>query len=250
MTRISYYVARMQADVIRRRDELLKAFELSRDTTDYWAFMDLVGSSNYRLTRGAKEGYVRGEEFYSLVYSAIDPYGEVEAFKELGDGVLLRCSNMRPLFEASILIVQTAKELAHVAGSETFPFAVRISIGYGPCKRLRERSAADYIGSPIDEAARLNGAAEPDGIVVSEGAFEPNKQVMDEFADFVDFSKVKQLSPEQSKHMIKPVRFRQVTIHREAFNTYEGGFAPWRIFAEPGSTSMGRKGLEPSTDGL
>jgi len=235
MTRLSYFVARVQADVIRRRDELLTAFDLSPETTSYWAFLDLVGSSNYRLSRGAKEGYVRGEEFYSLVYAAIDPYKEIKAFKELGDGALLESPNIRPLFEASTLIVQTAEALAHVAGSKDFPFAVRISIGFGPCKRLRERKTPDYIGSPIDEAARLNSAAAPNGIVLSEEAFRPNRQVMDEF-EFVTFGTVKQLSPEQSKNLAKPVLYREASIDPDAFNVCETGFAAWRRFAQAGST--------------
>ncbi|HET9197881.1 MAG TPA: hypothetical protein VFN92_06470 [Solirubrobacterales bacterium] len=237
MTPNSYYLLRIQADVISRRDELLQAFELSPDESNYWAFVDLVGSSNYRLTRGAQEGYVRGEEFYGLVYSAIGPYREIEAFKELGDGVLLSCKNLRPLFESCLLVVQTADNLAEVAGTKAFPFAVRVSISYGACKRLRMRELPDYIGSPIDEAARLNGAAKPNEILISHGAHQLNSQVLSDFADFATFGAVEQLSPQQSKNMVTPVRYRRALIDGDAFRRHEGGFAPWRSFAEPGPAS-------------
>jgi class 3 adenylate cyclase len=228
MTRIGYYVTRIQADVMHRRDDLLAAYEMSPDTSRYWAVLDLVSSSNYRLTRGAKEGYVRGEEFYALVYAAIAPYGEIQPLKELGDGVLLASSEIRPLFEACVLVGQVAVELADVSGSDAFPFAVRAAIGYGPCKRLRDRVSADYLGSPIDAVARLTGVATKNDLVISEDAFKPNRQTLEDYDDFAKFTELKQLSSEQSKNMVTPVQYRQVIIDRPALNRHEGGFAPWK----------------------
>lgn len=232
MTRISYYVTRIQADVIHRRDDLLSAYELSPDQSRYWAFVDLVGSSNYRLARGAKEGYVRAEEFYTLVYSTIAPYGDIQPLKELGDGILLASTEIRPMFESAVLSVQAASELTDTAG-DSFPFGVRIAIGYGPCKQLRNRLAADYIGSPIDIVARLSGAAQPNQILINDQAFGPNRQIFDDYSGFANFSEIKQLSPEQSKNMLHPVRYRSVGIDRNAVNSFEGQFSPWRELTEP-----------------
>lgn len=235
MTRAAYYITRIQAAVIHRRDDILAAYNLSPDDTRFWAFIDLAKSANYRLTKGAKEGYVRGEEFYTLVYSAIAPYAAIQPLKELGDGVLLSSSEVRPMFEACALIAQAAEELAEVAGSESFPFAVRIAIGYGPCKQLRDRLTSDFLGTPIDVVARLNGAASPGEILVTEDAYGPNRQVFDEYEGFVSFGRIEQLSAAESKSMVQPVSFRRASIDRAKMNAHEGNFVPWHELTESSS---------------
>jgi class 3 adenylate cyclase len=234
MTRAAYYVTRIQAEVIHRREDLLAAYELSPDTSRYWAFIDLARSSNFRLVKGAKEGYVRGEQFYTLVYAALAPYGEIERLKELGDGVLIAAIELRPLFEASALITQTASELGHIAGSETYPFAVRTSIGYGPCKALHDRLAADYLGSPIDIVARLNGAAEPNEILIGEEAYRSNRQVLEDYEDFVEISNMLQLSANASKNMVENINYRRATVDHTALAAHEGDFAPWKKLTDLG----------------
>jgi class 3 adenylate cyclase len=227
MTRLAYYVTNLKADVLFSRDHQLKAYDRFPDTSLYWSFLDLVGSSNFRLAHGAKEGYVRADSFYTLVDAAIAPYGKIRHIKELGDGVLLASEEIRPLFEACMLIGQTARELSEVAGAESFPFGVRMAIGYGPAKRLSGREPEDFVGSPIDITARLVGAAEPNELLIQDVAVEPSLQVLDEYESFAKLDGPQQLSESASKHMVKAVFYYRVNVTPGDLNTYENHFGPW-----------------------
>lgn len=226
MTRLAYHVTRVKAEVLAQREQLVRAYDHYPDTTLYWAFLDLVNSSNYRLVRGAPEGYVRGESFYTLVNNATAPYKEIRRLKELGDGALLAADSIRPLFEACLLIGETARELGAVT-EEKFPFAVRMAISYGPCKRLSGRDIDDYLGSPIDIAARLVGAADPNQLLIEKGAFDPNLPVLEEYNSFVSFGDSLQLSAKQSKSMATQVIYRPILVDSAAAVESEKGFTAW-----------------------
>lgn len=234
-TPLSYFVTKVKAEVIVRREESLKLYELFPDTTMYWCFIDLVHSSNFRLANGPREGYVRGEAFYTLVNTALAPYSEIRRVKELGDGVLLASPNLRPLFETCILVGQTARELSEVAGTDAFPFAVRMAIGFGPCKRLSGRPSDDFLGSPIDTLSRLSGAAAPNELLIADPAYESNQSLLAEYRDFASIEGPKRLSSEQSKHLVEPVDYRRVLIDRPSLAVHEGDFSPWRTNALGGA---------------
>lgn len=228
MTPLSYFATKIQAEVLHRRDELLAAYDRLPDTSMYWSFVDLVSSSNYRLTHGAKEGYVRGESFFTLVGEAVSPPDAIHRVKELGDGVLLASREFRPLFEACVLIGQVSHQLAQVAGDQRYPFAVRTAIGYGPAKRLPSRPMDDYLGSPIDTLARLSTIATPNDLVVTRTSLDPNRQLLDEYRDFASLSGPHQLSETQSKGMVEPIYYYRVAINRELAGGFESGFSDWR----------------------
>lgn len=236
MTRVAFYATHVQAEVLRRRDELAAAYERSPDATMYWAFVDLVGSSNFRLQQGLKEGFVRGEGFNELVTATIAPYGGLRRVKELGDGVLLVCSDLRPLWESCVLMGQVSHQIALVAGNERYPFAVRMAVGYGPAKRLADRPVDDFLGSPIDALSRLCGMAEPNELLLTEDAFQPNRHLLREYDAFAQHLGPQQAPEEASKGLLEPLLYRRVIVDRAALAVHETGFAEW---AEAVETSGG-----------
>src|SRR4051812_42963113 len=118
------YASKIQAEVLAVRDSLAKAYRDYPDSNLYFCMVDLVQSSNYRLTKGPELGYIRGESFFALVDAATRPYADIHRFKEIGDAVLMFCPEFRQLLEAGLLMSQASRQLAFVAGDQTYPFAI------------------------------------------------------------------------------------------------------------------------------
>ena len=51
-------------------------------------------------------------------------------------------------------MLQATNQLAHVAGDESYPFAIRLGIEFGIAKQLSRRYE-DYLGESIDRLARI-----------------------------------------------------------------------------------------------
>lgn len=122
---VNLYATKIQAEVLRTREESESAYDRLPDQPLFFGFVDLAGSSNYRIINGPKKGYVRGETFFALIRTVIQSCVEVRLVKEIGDEVFLSSNTIRTLLESLLLIEQTAVQLAGVAGEERFPFDVR-----------------------------------------------------------------------------------------------------------------------------
>ena len=116
--------------------------------------VDLVNSSNYRLLNGPKQGYVRGETFFTLIKNVISANNQVRLIKEIGDAVLLASDSLRPLIESIILINQISNNLKSTQPKELYPFEIRCGFSYGIAKKLI-RPNEDFLGSSIDQLARI-----------------------------------------------------------------------------------------------
>lgn len=227
---VAFYSAKIQSQVMRHRENIEYAYERYPDATRFWAMIDLVGSSNYRLLNGPGKGYVRGETFFSLVNEVITPYPAIELIKEIGDASLLSADSLRPLLESLILADQVARQMRLVAGDEQFPFAIRAGIGYGPAKRLnRPHKPQDYLGSPLDQLARILGIRSSDAnLLVHEAAYQSQESIVAEYADFLSVSGSKALSGTESKGMLQPVYYRELKIDHPALQEFRNHFNPWR----------------------
>jgi class 3 adenylate cyclase len=227
---VGFYAAKIQAQVMRQRENIEYAYERYPDTTKFWALIDLVGSSNYRLLKGPGKGYVRGETFFSLVGEAITPYSEIELLKEIGDASLLSADSLRPLLESLVLADQVALQMRLLAGDEQFPFAIRAGISYGPVKKLtRTGKSHDYLGSPLDQLARILGIRSADAnLFLHEAAYQAQEAIVAEYSDFLSISTVKTLSAQESKGMLQPVYYRELRVNRAELREFRKYFSPWR----------------------
>lgn len=227
---VDFYVAKIQTQVMRHRENIEYAYERYPDATRFWAMIDLVGSSNYRLLNGPGKGYVRGETFFSLINEVITPYPEVELLKEMGDASLLAADSLRPLLEILILVDQVAFQMRLLAGDEQFPFAIRAGVSYGPAKRLnRPHKQQDYLGSPLDQLARILGIRSSEAnLFLLEAAYQTHGAIIAEYSDFLSVSGPKSLSGAESKGMLQPVYYREVKIDRRTLREFRNYFVSWR----------------------
>lgn len=227
---VGFYAAKIQAQVMRHRENIEYAYERYPDTTKFWALIDLVGSSNYRLLKGPGKGYVRGETFFSLVGEVITPYSEIELLKEIGDASLLSADSLRPLLESLVLADQVALQMRLLAGDEQFPFAIRAGISYGPVKKLtRTGKPQDYLGSPLDQLARILGIRSSDtNLFLHEAAYQAQEAIVAEYSEFLSVSGAKTLSAQESKGMLQPVYYRELRVDRTELREFRKHFSPWR----------------------
>ncbi len=224
---VGLYATKIQAQVMRERKDIEDLYDQYPDTTFFWCIVDLVGSSNYRLLHGPKEGYVRGQTFFSLAATAIAPSPEVRLLKEIGDAVLICAPTCRPLLEVVCLMAQAARQLAAVAGSEQFPFAIRAGIDFGPAKRL-SRGHEDFLGAPIDRLSRIMSVrSEACNVLISEDAFQPSGDIIREYP-FIAYSDPIMLAQEKAKGLLRPVYYREVIIDWHRLVEFREHFVPWR----------------------
>jgi len=226
--KIGKYIARVQLDMERERRSLAAAYDRLPDATMYWGMIDLAGSTNARILYGPKEGYVRGEIFFSLIHSIITPCPTVQLLKEIGDAVLMTSPDFRPLFESLILIDQVTSQIANITGTEKFPFAIRGGIGFGSAKRMR-RTRADFLGSAIDILSRIMSIrSETANFYLHEEAYKASSDIIKEYSDVINLSEPKSLSSTISRAMLHSTHYREISINRELLLNNETHFAPWQ----------------------
>src|ERR1043165_3459691 len=99
MRDVNFYATKVNALVLKQREDMAAAYDRHSETNAFWAFVDLKASSNYRIARGPKKGYVRGETFFSIVRAVIAPAEDVRLIKELGDAAAMssRCLRTKAL---------------------------------------------------------------------------------------------------------------------------------------------------------
>jgi len=225
---IGLYASKIQSEVLAERDSLAKAYRSYPDANLYFCMVDLAQSSNYRITKGPEAGYIRGESFFSLIAAAARPYPEIRIFKEIGDAALMCCAEFRPLLETGLLISRAARQLAFVAGDETFPFALRLGIDFGVAKRLTRRHE-DYLGECIDRLARIMSVrSERTNFVVGEKAFDPNKKLLDEYTRLCEASGPLQLQLGGGKQLHEQVIYREILTRSDAPSDFADYFVRWR----------------------
>lgn len=223
----NFYVTRTHADVMRQREDFEAAYERYPDATMFWAFCDLVNSSNYRIANGPKAGYIRGETFFALINATISWAADVRLIKEIGDAVLLTGTTFRPLFESLALSSAVAREIGNVESSTQYPFGLRAALGFGPAKRLMRRHE-DFIGNPIDGLSRLMSMKSPTAdLLISEDAYQPSAEILAEYP-FATVSESKMLPEAQSKGMLKSVFYREIKLDYRAASDFRDHFTGWR----------------------
>lgn len=197
--------------------------------------VDLVQSSNFRLARGPKEGYVRGETFFVLVRNVIASCSDVRLVKEMGDAVFLATSELRPALESVVLIDQVAHQMAAIAGTADFPFSVRSAIGFGTAKRL-VRQHDDFLGHPIDRLSRIMGVRSSNAsIFLDDEAFRASGEILAEYAPAITISGSIQVPQEITKGMGKNVYYRELLLDRKELVAFEEHFVSWK--------ELGRRGV-------
>jgi len=232
---VAFYATKIQAQVMKEREQTEYAYERYADATLFWCFVDLVESSNFRIVHGPKEGYVRGETFFSLVNAVIAPCPDIRVVKEIGDATFLAAPSFRPLLESVVLIDQAARQLAAVAATTEFPFDIRAAIGFGPAKRLT-RPHEDFLGTPIDQLARIMTVrSETAKLFLHEHAYAPSVEILREYQTFLQVGEPDMVTAASSKHMLRPVFYRELKVNREALVEFRDHFVPWR--APKGSTT-------------
>lgn len=225
---LGLYASKIQAEVLAERAVLEKAYRDYPDANLYWCMIDLAQSSNYRLTMGPERGYIRGESFFSLVKASTRPYADIRVFKEIGDAVLMCCPGFRPFFESGVLMLQATKQLAYVAGDQTYPFAIRLGVDFGVAKQLSRRHE-DYLGESIDRLARIMSVrSERSKFLIGEPAYSANRKIVDEYKSICEASAPIQLQLAGGKQLTEQVIYRELILRSEAIPEFSDYFVEWK----------------------
>jgi class 3 adenylate cyclase len=222
------FASKIQSEVLAERDALARAYREYPDANLYFGMVDLAQSSNYRLSKGPEAGYIRGESFFTLVNSATRAYADVRIFKEIGDAVIMCCPELRPLLEASLLMSQSARQLAFVAGDQTYPFALRLGIEFGVAKKLGRRHE-DYLGECIDRLARIMSVrSDRTNFLMGEQAYELNRNILAEYSKLCSPSGPLQLKLSGGKQLQEQIIYREIVHQPDPIPEFSDYFVPWK----------------------
>lgn len=226
-----FYSTKIQFNVLSEREDHEKAYDRLPDINLYFAMVDLVGSTNYRLAKGPKAGYLRGETFFSIVRNVVSPCTAVRTIKEIGDAVLVVSDEFRPLLETVILIDQVSYQIAALAGEEAYPFKVRSALNFGVVKRLK-RLHEDYLGAAIDQLSRIMKADDRrTNTFIHESTYDHAKDIIGEYRDMVRVSDPIVLPHAVSKGSLRDIYYRELYMDHQAFNGFQSCFGPWAMSA-------------------
>lgn len=228
MANISLIVSKLDYQLTELYDKLIKNYDEFPDQSLYTAMIDLSDSSNYRLSKGPRKGYIRSETFFAAIKSVVGQDANIHVLKELGDASLLLASSIRPLFESLILITSLAERIRSVANDDLYPFSVRCGITYGILKKLGGREREDFLGESLDRLSRLMSVKRSDSnILIEQSAFLHSQTIFEEYKSFSKIGDVQGIPLETSKNMITPIFYRPVIVDRDKLLEFKDHFIPW-----------------------
>ncbi|MEM1177402.1 MAG: hypothetical protein AAGM22_03590 [Acidobacteriota bacterium] len=227
--RIEIATTTIQATVTRDRESAELTYARLPDVTWYWAMARLTNAPEYRIAHGPKQGYVRTEMFFSLVRAAIAPCEEVRLLQELVDGVIFTATDVRPLFECTVLMGQVAHQMNQVAGTPHFPFALKLGLGFGVGKRVL-RSTETFAGAGLDRLSRIMLAPSEAGVILADDeAYRVGHGTFEEYADIVAVSPSKELNGHRGDvpDGAPSVFYRELRVDRQALLETRDRFGHW-----------------------
>lgn len=227
---VGLYSAIIHAQILNERGAIERAYETFPDTTLHWCFIDLVSSSNFRISRGSRAGYARARTFFAIVRTIISYCPDIRLVKEIGDAVFL-CGDFRQLLECMLLIDNEAVQLRLLTGDEEYPFAIRGGISFGPAKKLLHEEE-DFVGTAIDQLARVMGERHSTHNLFVHESCKPQDQVLGDYAPFLTVHPPEMLSAKASKGMAKPVYYHWLQVDRPIFAEFDRFFVHWRQAVE------------------
>lgn len=195
----------------------------------YWAMIDLRSSAAFRLSAGDEPAFVRARAFAQTISRVVSWYPSLIAFKELGDGVLLRATDFRSMFEA-ICLIDALEEYWEVdsARDSAYPsLRSRKAITFGEGASID----GDFFGSPIDLVARLSSYKTDDLAILA--AVDDEVRNRNESRLLTEYPFVRFTDPQpMPSHLLKenelPRRMSEIHIDRADFGSFRDYFTPAR----------------------
>ncbi len=126
-------------------------------------FTDLCDSTRMYQQIGDSVAFGRVLDHFDILTNAVADEGGA-VVKTIGDAVMAVFPRPLPAVRA---LLAAQRQLAEVASAYDPPLTLKIGVHSGPCIAVTLNDRLDYFGSTVNLAARLQGHAGPDEIVVS-----------------------------------------------------------------------------------
>lgn len=219
-------LTRIRTKLMKEYQNIGREYDGLPDRTKFWGLLELEGSREHRLSRGARKGYKRSETFRALIAEVMKPAAELEMIEGIDDAVALASDTFRPLLEAFLIIDQISTEIASEVGSEVFPFVIQGAIGFGSTKSVYSSRKRYYIGLPLDQLAlvlRCESSRAPN-LFITEEVYEANLAILREYSDFLAVVELHSVVSAKKRG----VNYRALIVDRSAASNFVDGFAVWR----------------------
>ncbi|TGK11597.1 adenylate/guanylate cyclase domain-containing protein [Leptospira fletcheri] len=128
-------------------------------------FTDIVGSTRFYHQKGDTSAFAEVRQHFVEIYKIVREY-QGAVVKTIGDAVMAS-------FTSPVNGILAASELqeAFSSSKNRTPIRIRVSLHSGPCLAVNLNSNIDYFGNTVNFAAKLQGIADEQEIVLSETVF-------------------------------------------------------------------------------
>lgn len=136
-------------------------------------YVDIVGSTRFYDEHGNAAGLVMVQKCLDLLMPIIESQRGI-IVKTIGDAILARFDSVEDSIHGALKMVRTLEQ-RNRGRARTDEIHIHVGINYGPCL-LKDN---DVFGDVVNVAARIEGAAGVDEIVVSPSVYEQISQLPD-----------------------------------------------------------------------
>ena len=131
-------------------------------------FTDLKGSTAMYDSIGDVRAFSLVSEHFRILVGAVQAHrGAV--VKTIGDAVMGTFPSVRDAMQASFAMTDELRQFN--ARSHLPPLSLKLGVHTGPCIVVNSNERLDYFGQTVNVAARVQGLAEGDQLVITDGAF-------------------------------------------------------------------------------
>jgi class 3 adenylate cyclase len=131
-------------------------------------FTDLKGSTALYDAIGDVRAFGLVSEHFKILLSAVRSHGGA-VVKTIGDAVMGVFSEPLPALEAALQMSERLRSFNAQSGLP--PLLLRIGLHCGPCIVVSSNDRLDYFGQTVNVAARVQGLADGEQIVLSDACF-------------------------------------------------------------------------------
>lgn len=141
-------------------------------------FTDLAGSTALYSQRGDSQAYSLVNQHFNFLFEIVDHHNGA-VIKTIGDAIMATFTSQSDGIAAAIAMQEEMQNFNRRLGSTDNPLILKIGIHAGPCISVTLNDRADYFGTTVNTAARVEGLSQGNDIVFTESLLNQVQAIAD-----------------------------------------------------------------------
>ncbi|PZV15663.1 MAG: hypothetical protein DCF20_09765 [Pseudanabaena sp.] len=139
-------------------------------------FTDLAGSTALYSLRGDSQAYNLVNQHFNFLFEIVDRYNGA-VIKTIGDAIMATFTSPSDGIEAAIAMQEEMQNFNRRIESTNNQLILKIGVHAGPCISVTLNERADYFGTTVNTAARVEGLSQGNDIVFTQSLLNHAKAI-------------------------------------------------------------------------